>query len=114
MKKATVYAAIVLGSMATSIEAATIEPSIYVCSPTDDGEAELDNIVEIATTAAQQKKLYSTAKKGVQEGFYTDCYHEGGAKGYPEVKSVQACKKHADEWYGQTGGALVIISCVTK
>lgn len=112
MKKATVYAAIVLGSMATSVSAATIEPSVYVCSPTDDGEAELDNIVEIATTAAQQKKLYSTAKKGVQEGVYTDCYHEGGAKGYPEVKSVQACKKYADEWYGQTGGALVIVSCV--
>lgn len=114
MKKATVYAAIVLGSMDTPVNAATIEPSVYVCFPTDEGEATLDNIVEIATTAPQQKKLYSTARKGVQEGFYTDCYHEGGAKGYPEVKSVQACKKHADEWYGQTGGALVIISCVAK
>ncbi|MDH0117268.1 hypothetical protein N7379_22540 [Rhizobium pusense] len=114
MKKATVYAAIVLGSIATSVNATTIEPTVYVCSPTDEGEAELDNIVEIATTAAQQKKLYSTAKKGVQEGLYTDCHHEGGAKGYPEAKSVQVCKKYADEWYGQTGGALVIISCIAQ
>ena len=114
MKKATVYAAIVLGLIATSVNATTIEPSVYVCLPTDEGEATLDNIVEFATTAAQQRKLYSTAKKGVQAGFYTDCYHEGGAKGYPEVKSLQACKKHADAWYGQTGGALVIISCVAQ
>lgn len=114
MKKATVYAAIVLGSMATSVNAATIEPSVYVCFPTDEGEAELDNIVEIAITAAQQRKLYSTARKGVQEGFYTDCYHDGGAKGYPEIKSLKACKKHADAWYGQTGGALVIVSCVIQ
>jgi hypothetical protein len=114
MKKATVYAAMLLGLIATSVEASTIEPSVYVCFPTDEGEAELDNIVEIAITAAQQRKLYSTAKKGVQEGFYTDCHHESGAKGYPEIKSVQACKKYADEWYGQTGGALVIISCVAE
>lgn len=111
--KTSVYAATLLGIMTVPSIAAAIEPTVYVCFPTDEGEAVLDNIVEIATTKADRKRLYAMAEDGVRKGFYTDCYHEGGSRGYLEVKSVAACKKHADDWYGNSGGALVIISCVS-
>lgn len=68
-EKAIVYAAIVLGSMATSVNATTIEPTVYVCSPTDEGEAELDNIVEIATTAAQQKNSIRRPRRAFKRDF---------------------------------------------
>lgn len=66
-----------LGIVTVPSIAAAIEPSVYVCLPTNEGEAVSDNIVEIATTKADRKRLYAIADDGVRKGFYTDCYHEG-------------------------------------